>query len=306
MQSPRDHPCSPSRTTDHGRYRPPWFTTSTRALRVAPPGASAGQDQHAQTAEPARGRVNRAHAHPDDHGVVRWPPTARGIPVSWRAVRQSCPTAEELARRSLIATAFGLVDRRCARGGRADLEGDHGTGRRGRPDCRPPPLPGRGGREHRAARLPRGARGVLVLAAIAASCVGANQRCGGRSRSARARARRVRHHLVVAVRRSSAPGGPALDVQATTGLIAVAVLLVIMNWFFHSLLDRLDLRAQREARTVLERGADGRSAARCSASRCSASPLSTARASRSSSSCRTCDHRPARKRCSRASRRARR
>lgn len=29
-------------------------------------------------------------------------------------------------------------------------------------------------------------------------------------------------------------GGPGLDVQAATGLLAVAVLLVVMNWFFHN------------------------------------------------------------------------
>jgi high-affinity iron transporter len=28
-------------------------------------------------------------------------------------------------------------------------------------------------------------------------------------------------------------GGPGLDIQAATGLLAVAVLLVVMNWFFH-------------------------------------------------------------------------
>jgi len=30
-------------------------------------------------------------------------------------------------------------------------------------------------------------------------------------------------------------GGPGLDVQAGTGLLAVAVLLVVMNWFFHKI-----------------------------------------------------------------------
>src|SRR5262249_23475877 len=30
-------------------------------------------------------------------------------------------------------------------------------------------------------------------------------------------------------------GGPGLDVQAATGLLAVAVLLVVMNWFFHKI-----------------------------------------------------------------------
>jgi hypothetical protein len=30
-------------------------------------------------------------------------------------------------------------------------------------------------------------------------------------------------------------GGPDLDVQTATGLLAVAVLLVVMNWFFHKI-----------------------------------------------------------------------
>jgi high-affinity iron transporter len=37
--------------------------------------------------------------------------------------------------------------------------------------------------------------------------------------------------VVVAI--ISAIPAPALDVQAATGLLAILVLLVVMNWFFH-------------------------------------------------------------------------
>jgi high-affinity iron transporter len=39
----------------------------------------------------------------------------------------------------------------------------------------------------------------------------------------------------VAIAVIGALGGPGLDVQAATGLLAVAVLLVVMNWFFHKI-----------------------------------------------------------------------
>ena len=32
-----------------------------------------------------------------------------------------------------------------------------------------------------------------------------------------------------------AVGGPGLEIQAATGLLAVVVLLVVMNWFFHNI-----------------------------------------------------------------------
>ena len=96
-------------------------------------------------------------------------------------------------------------------------------------------------------------------------------------------------------------GGPGLDVQAATGLIAVAVLLVVMNWFFHKIYWTGWISAHNRKRRRL-RAALTPVAARCWASRCSASPLSTARASRSSSSCRTCGSPPVRKPCSRESR----
>jgi high-affinity iron transporter len=75
---------------------------------------------------------------------------------------------------------------------------------------------------------------ILVLAAITASFLGAE----------RALRRPVALGATAALAASVATwfaaigiigalGGPGLDVQAATGLLAVAVLLVVMNWFFH-------------------------------------------------------------------------
>jgi high-affinity iron transporter len=79
-----------------------------------------------------------------------------------------------------------------------------------------------------------GLEAVLVLAAITASFVGAR---GSLRRpvalgSALAFAATVATWFV-AIAVIGALGGPGLDVQAGTGLLAVAVLLVVMNWFFH-------------------------------------------------------------------------
>lgn len=79
-----------------------------------------------------------------------------------------------------------------------------------------------------------GLEAILVLAAVTAGLV---------------RTQRVYWHPVVAgagaaflatvatwfivVALISAVNAPALDVQAATGLLAIAVLLVVMNWFFH-------------------------------------------------------------------------
>jgi high-affinity iron transporter len=80
-----------------------------------------------------------------------------------------------------------------------------------------------------------GLEAVLVLAAVTASFLGAD----------RARRRPVGVGATLAIAASLATwfaaawiigalGGPGLDVQAATGLLAVAVLLVVMNWFFHN------------------------------------------------------------------------
>ena len=82
--------------------------------------------------------------------------------------------------------------------------------------------------------LREGLEAVLVVAAVTASFLGAN----------RARRRPVAGGAGLALLASVATwflaawligslGAPGLDVQAATGVLAVAVLLVVMNWFFH-------------------------------------------------------------------------
>jgi high-affinity iron transporter len=81
-----------------------------------------------------------------------------------------------------------------------------------------------------------GLEAVLVLAALTASFVGANR---GLKRPVAAGAGTALLASVgtwfVAILLIGALGGPGLDLQAATGLLAVAVLLVVMNWFFHKI-----------------------------------------------------------------------
>jgi high-affinity iron transporter len=83
--------------------------------------------------------------------------------------------------------------------------------------------------------LREGLEAILVLAAVTASLLGANT----------VKRRPVGIGAAIAVAASVATwfvavwvigtlGGPALDIQAATGLLAVVVLLVVMNWFFHN------------------------------------------------------------------------
>jgi high-affinity iron transporter len=79
-----------------------------------------------------------------------------------------------------------------------------------------------------------GLEAVLVLAAFTASFVGANRRlrrpvAGGAALALLASAAT----WFIAIEVIGALGGGGLDVPAATGLLAVAVLLVVMNWFFH-------------------------------------------------------------------------
>src|SRR5579872_839570 len=81
-----------------------------------------------------------------------------------------------------------------------------------------------------------GLEAVLVLAAFTASFVGARSNlrkpvAGGASLALVASV----GTWFVAIWIIGALGGPGLDVQAGTGLLAVAVLLVVMNWFFHKI-----------------------------------------------------------------------
>jgi len=81
-----------------------------------------------------------------------------------------------------------------------------------------------------------GLEAVLVLAAFTASFTGA--RSGLRKPVAGGAALALAASVAtwfIAIAIIGALGGPGLDVQAATGLLAVAVLLVVMNWFFHKI-----------------------------------------------------------------------
>jgi high-affinity iron transporter len=77
---------------------------------------------------------------------------------------------------------------------------------------------------------------VLVLSAITASMNGANQahrRPIAVGAAAGFAATWITWFLVVGILSNLTESVPALQLQAATGLLAVVVLLVIMNWFFH-------------------------------------------------------------------------
>jgi high-affinity iron transporter len=79
---------------------------------------------------------------------------------------------------------------------------------------------------------------ILVLAAITASMIGAKQahrRPVALGAGIAFGATLVTWLIAVGIVGSLADNVPALDLQAATGLLAVIVLLVIMNWFFHKI-----------------------------------------------------------------------
>ncbi len=79
-----------------------------------------------------------------------------------------------------------------------------------------------------------GLEAILVVAAVTASFLGANsgkRRPVGLGVGIGIAASVVTWFCAVWI--IGALGGPGLDVQAATGLLAVAVLLLVMNWFFH-------------------------------------------------------------------------
>jgi len=107
-----------------------------------------------------------------------------------------------------------------------------------------------------------GLEAVLVLAAFTASFSGATRRlrrpvlggAGGALLASLAT-------WFAAIGLIGALGGPGLDVQAATGLLAVAVLLVVMNWFFHRIYWTGWIAAHnRKRRRLLEDGTVGRRA----------------------------------------------
>jgi high-affinity iron transporter len=79
-----------------------------------------------------------------------------------------------------------------------------------------------------------GLEAILVVAAVTASFLGANaskRRPVGLGVAVGLAASIVTWFCAVWI--IGALGGPGLDIQAATGLLAVAVLLLVMNWFFH-------------------------------------------------------------------------
>src|SRR5581483_6504916 len=81
-----------------------------------------------------------------------------------------------------------------------------------------------------------GLEAILVLAAITASLVKANQSyrkpiAAGSGLGFLATV--ATWFIAIAI--LTKVNAPALDIQAATGLLAIIVLLVIMNWFFHKI-----------------------------------------------------------------------
>ncbi len=77
---------------------------------------------------------------------------------------------------------------------------------------------------------------IVVIAAVTASFVGANQsyrRPVAMGAVLGFMATIVTWFIAVAILRSI--DAPALDIQAATGLLAIVVLLILMNWFFHKI-----------------------------------------------------------------------
>ena len=119
-----------------------------------------------------------------------------------------------------------------------------------------------------------GLEAVLVLAAFTASFVGADRAL--RKPVAAGASVALGASVVtwfVAIWIIGALGGPGLDVQAATGLLAVAVLLVVMNWFFHKVYWTGWIAAHNRRRRELQ-GTPVQPGGCCSASRSSASPPS--------------------------------
>src|SRR3954452_22174573 len=77
---------------------------------------------------------------------------------------------------------------------------------------------------------------ILVLSAITANMVGERrsfQRPVGVGAGLAVIATLVTWVIAVGILNSLAESVPALDIQAATGLVAILVLLLVMNWFFH-------------------------------------------------------------------------
>jgi high-affinity iron transporter len=108
---------------------------------------------------------------------------------------------------------------------------------------------------------------ILVLAAITASMTGA-KRAHRRPVAAGAAiafgATLITWMIAVRIVDSLSDNMSALDLQAATGLLAVVVLLVIMNWFFHKIYWGGWIRAHNRRRKVLLEHANARETSKLS------------------------------------------
>src|SRR6266566_226112 len=101
---------------------------------------------------------------------------------------------------------------------------------------------------------------ILVLAAITASMTGvkrSHRRPVALGAGAAFIASLITWLIAVRIVNSLTDNIPALDLQAATGLLAVIVLLVIMNWFFHKIYWGGWIRAHNRRRKALLENARG-------------------------------------------------
>ena len=108
---------------------------------------------------------------------------------------------------------------------------------------------------------------ILVLAAITATMVGSSERYRrpiALGAAAAFIATLLTWRVAVGVIDSLTESFPALQVQAVTGLLAIVVLLVVMNWFFHKLYwaGWISLHTKKKRELMQEAAAPGASAAR--------------------------------------------
>ena len=95
---------------------------------------------------------------------------------------------------------------------------------------------------------------ILILAAITASMVGAkraHRRPVALGAAIAFGATLVTWFIAIGIMSQLTESVPALDLQAATGLLAVIVLLVIMNWFFHKIYWGGWIRAHNRRRKAL-------------------------------------------------------
>jgi high-affinity iron transporter len=107
-----------------------------------------------------------------------------------------------------------------------------------------------------------GLESILVLSAITANMIGSRrafQRPVAAGASAAFLATLLTWGVAITIVDSLAENLPALDVQAATGLLAILVLLLVMNWFFHKVYwaGWISLHSRRK-QTLMKEASDGR------------------------------------------------